>query len=119
MWRRLIPLLLLLTLVATVAVACQTQEKAAEPGEQAAQPADKAAQPAAVDAAPAECADNADMRACAVIQPGETIEIGFAGPMTGDNAAFGQDISQAGQIAIEDLGDLDGFKVEAVCRRGD
>jgi branched-chain amino acid transport system substrate-binding protein len=119
MLRRLIPLVLLLGLLSTVTIACQTAEKEVAPPEDGGQPAVGATVPTegqvvAPAGVPAACADDPDMRKCAVIKPGETIKIGFAGPMTGDNAAFGQDISQAGQIAIEDLGDLDGFKVELV-----
>jgi branched-chain amino acid transport system substrate-binding protein len=106
MWRRLIPLLSIVALLPLLA-ACATEQ---------------AATPAAVPTVeepptggvPAECVDNADMRRCAVIEPGETIKIGFAGPMTGDNSAFGQDISQAGQIAVADLGEMDGFTFELV-----
>jgi len=50
--------------------------------------------------------------ACAVFAPGETIKIGYAGPMTGDYSAFGIDISQGGQLAAEQLGDIQGWKVE-------
>jgi branched-chain amino acid transport system substrate-binding protein len=35
-------------------------------------------------------------------------------PMTGDNAAFGTDISQAARIAVEDAGELNGFAFELV-----
>mgnify|MGYP001548542287 CR=1 FL=1 len=34
--------------------------------------------------APAECADNADEKVCAVFEPGDTIKVGFVGPMAGD-----------------------------------
>ena len=50
--------------------------------------------------------------ACAVIKPGVTIKIGMGAPMTGDNAAFGQDISQAAKIAVADAGNFDGFTFE-------
>ena len=49
--------------------------------------------------APAECAENPDETVCAVISEGSTIKIGYAGPMTGDYAAFGTDISQAAALA--------------------
>jgi branched-chain amino acid transport system substrate-binding protein len=49
-----------------------------------------------------------------VIKPGETIKIGMGAPMTGDNAAFGTDISQAAKIAISDAGEFQGFKFELV-----
>jgi branched-chain amino acid transport system substrate-binding protein len=62
--------------------------------------------------APEECAENPDETVCAVIEEGSTIKIGFAGPMTGDYSAFGIDISNAGVIAIEDAGELEGFSFE-------
>ena len=55
-----------------------------------------------------------DAFGCAVIKPGQTIKIGMGGPMTGDNAAFGVDISQGSKIAMTDAGDLKGFKFELV-----
>ena len=58
---------------------------------------------------PAACAADG---ACAVIKPGETIKIGMGAPMTGDNAAFGQDISQAAKIAVQDAGNFVGFTFE-------
>lgn len=63
-------------------------------------------------AVPAECAS--DPASCAVISPGQTIKIGMGAPMTGDNAAFGQDISQAAMIAISDAGKFNGFAFELV-----
>jgi branched-chain amino acid transport system substrate-binding protein len=55
-----------------------------------------------------------DAFGCAVIKPGDTVKIGMGAPMTGDNAAFGIDISQGAQIAIDDAGDVNGFKFELV-----
>jgi branched-chain amino acid transport system substrate-binding protein len=63
-------------------------------------------------AVPAEC--SADSAACAVISSGQTIKIGMGAPMTGDNAAFGQDISQAAKIAVSDAGKFQGFAFELV-----
>jgi len=62
--------------------------------------------------APDACAENPDESVCAVIEEGSTIKIGFAGPMTGDYSAFGIDISNAGQIAVEDAGEFEGFSYE-------
>jgi branched-chain amino acid transport system substrate-binding protein len=62
--------------------------------------------------APDVCADNPDESVCAVIESGETIKIGYAGPMTGDYSAFGIDISNAGKLAIEDAGEFEGFEFE-------
>jgi len=50
----------------------------------------------------------------AVIKPGQTIKIGMGAPMTGDNAAFGIDISNAAKIAVADAGEFNGFKFELV-----
>ncbi len=61
---------------------------------------------------PDVCADNPDESVCAVIEPGNTIKIGYAGPMTGDYSAFGIDISNAGMLAVEDAGEFQGFEYE-------
>jgi branched-chain amino acid transport system substrate-binding protein len=55
-----------------------------------------------------------DAIGCAVIEAGQTIKIGMGAPMTGDNAAFGQDISQAAKIAVSDAGQFQGFSFELV-----
>ena len=65
---------------------------------------------APVAAVPAVC--GTDAIGCAVFQPGQTIKIGMGAPMTGDNAAFGQDISQAAKIAVTDAGSFQGFSFE-------
>ncbi len=46
---------------------------------------------------------------CAVFSPGQTVKIGMGAPMTGDNAAFGQDISNGAKIAISDAGKFESF----------
>lgn len=61
---------------------------------------------------PAACAS--DSYGCAKIQVGQTIKIGMGSPMTGGDASFGIDISQGGQIAIADAGELNGFKFELI-----
>jgi branched-chain amino acid transport system substrate-binding protein len=61
---------------------------------------------------PAVC--KTDAGGCAVIKAGTTIKIGMGAPMTGDNAAFGQDISQAAKIAVSDAGKLNGIAFELV-----
>jgi branched-chain amino acid transport system substrate-binding protein len=58
-------------------------------------------------AAPAVC--KTDASGCAVFSAGQSIVIGMGAPMTGDNAAFGQDISQAAKLAISDAGQFQGF----------
>ncbi len=62
--------------------------------------------------APEACAENPDETVCAVIEPGDTIKIGYSGPMTGDYSAFGIDISNAGLLAVEDAGEFEGFEYE-------
>jgi branched-chain amino acid transport system substrate-binding protein len=62
--------------------------------------------------APDVCAENPDESVCAVIEEGSTIKIGYAGPMAGDYSAFGIDISNAGMLAVEDAGELEGFTFE-------
>jgi branched-chain amino acid transport system substrate-binding protein len=63
-------------------------------------------------AVPAVC--KTDAGGCAVFAAGQTIKIGMGAPMTGDNAAFGQDISQAAKIAVSDAGKFQGFTFELV-----
>ena len=63
---------------------------------------------------PAAC--KSDSFGCAVIKPGQTIKIGMGAPMTGDNAAFGQDISQGAKIAMTDAGQFKGFSFELVAQ---
>jgi len=63
-------------------------------------------------AQPAAC--KSDAFGCAVIKPNQTIKIGMGAPMTGDNAAFGQDISQGAKIAMTDGGQFNGFSFEMV-----
>ena len=57
---------------------------------------------------------SSDPFGCAIIKPGQTIKIGMGAPMTGDNAAFGQDISQGAKIAVTDAGAFQGFNFELV-----
>ncbi len=64
---------------------------------------------AAGGAVPEACQEEG---ACAVYAEGEPIRIGFAGPMSGDISAFGQDASQAIQLALEDVGEFEGFTFE-------
>ena len=49
---------------------------------------------------------------CAVISKDQTIKIGYAGPMTGDYSQFGVDMSNAMKLAVADLGNVQGWKVE-------
>lgn len=61
-------------------------------------------------AAPAVC--KTDAGGCAVFSAGQTIKIGMGAPMTGDNAAFGKDISQGAMLAVSDAGKFQGFAFE-------
>jgi len=65
-----------------------------------------------VSAVPAIC--STDAKGCAIFATDQKIKIGMGAPMTGDNAAFGQDISQAAMIAISDAGQFQGFSFELV-----
>lgn len=115
MSKRLFALLSLLLVASMLLAACAQQPAATEAPAATEEPAATEAPVATEEpmaGPPAECADNPDEKICAVIEPGNTIKIGYAGPMTGDYSAFGTDISQAGLIAIQDYGDFDGFMFE-------
>jgi branched-chain amino acid transport system substrate-binding protein len=62
--------------------------------------------------APAVC--KTDAFGCAVIKSGQTIKIGMGAPMTGDNASFGIDISNAAKLAVVDAGKFKGFSFELI-----
>jgi len=52
-----------------------------------------------------------------VLKSGETIKIGFLGPMTGDAGNYGKLMSQAVKIAVEEqnaAGGIEGFNVEVI-----
>lgn len=65
-----------------------------------------ATQAPAASGLPEGCAT--DTKVCAVFKPGEAIKIGFAGPMSGGNSAFGIDASQGIDIALKDAGEFEG-----------
>ncbi len=67
---------------------------------------------------PPECVDNVDQATCAVFEPGDTIKIGYVGPMAGDYAAYGIDISQGAQIAFDDFTSTTGWTIELVTEDG-
>ncbi len=69
---------------------------------------------AGAGAAPAVC--KTDAGGCAVFTSGQTVKIGMGAPMTGDNASFGQDISQGAKIAVSDAGKFQGFAFELVAQ---
>ncbi|MCD4752353.1 MAG: branched-chain amino acid ABC transporter substrate-binding protein [Anaerolineaceae bacterium] len=58
-----------------------------------------------------------DPLGCAVVDKGETVKIGMAGPMLGDYAMFGKDISQGAMVAIAEFnaaGGLEGWDFELI-----
>lgn len=61
---------------------------------------------------PAVC--GTDKAGCAVIAKGSTVKVGFAGPLAGDYAAYGQDQVNAMLLAIKDAGDINGWAIEMV-----
>jgi len=65
-------------------------------------------------AVPQAC--STDSFGCAVIKSGQTIKIGMGAPMTGDNASFGIDISNAAKLAVSDAGKFQGFSFELVAQ---
>jgi branched-chain amino acid transport system substrate-binding protein len=116
--KRLYFVFITLLVASMVLAACGTP---AAPATQAPAPATEApavpvlvatATVAPVPAVPAVC--GTDAVGCAVFETGKTVKIGMGAPMTGDNAAFGQDISQAAKIAVSDAGSFQGFSFELV-----
>lgn len=117
MSKRIFVLFALLTIVSMLLAACApaapAEPAATEPPameKPTAAPTDVPQPTTAPAGPPAAC--ESDAIGCATIEPGQTVKIGMAGPMTGDYAAFGTDISQGGLIAIDDLGEFEGFKFE-------
>ncbi len=51
---------------------------------------------------------------CVVFEPGQSVKLAYVGPMTGDNADFGLDISRGVELAIKDHPTVQGFTVELV-----
>ncbi len=56
-----------------------------------------------------ECTDE---WGCVTIKKGETIQIAYVGPMTGDYSAFGIDISRGAELALKAHPQVKGFDVE-------
>jgi len=67
---------------------------------------------AASESLPAVCLE--DEFGCAVIDQGETVKIGLGGPLLGDYAMFGLDISDAVSLALAHAGDFEGWTFELV-----
>ncbi len=55
-----------------------------------------------------------DAFGCAVFDQGATVKLGYGGPMTGDSAIFGTDLTQAARIAIDEANGqgVEGWKFE-------
>jgi branched-chain amino acid transport system substrate-binding protein len=66
---------------------------------------------AACGAAEYECEDR---WGCVTIEEGQTIQIAYVGPMTGDYSAFGIDISRGVELAVRDNPDIEGFEIEVL-----
>ncbi len=108
MSKRLFALLSVLVLASMLITACGAKTETPAPATEA-----PATEVPATEA-PTTAYECTDPIGCAVIEPGQTIKIGMGAPMTGDNAAFGQDISQAARIAVSDAGQFQGFEFELV-----
>ncbi|MEI7990129.1 MAG: hypothetical protein WCI88_13920, partial [Chloroflexota bacterium] len=86
MSRRIFTILSVLILVSMLLVACgpaaTEAPKQEAPKQEAPTEAPKVEAPKG--GAPADCAGDADQKKCAVFKAGDSIKIGFGGPMTGD-----------------------------------
>lgn len=51
---------------------------------------------------------------CAIIEQGQTIQVGFVGPITGDYSNVGIDLSRGAELAIQDHPSVKGFDFELV-----
>jgi branched-chain amino acid transport system substrate-binding protein len=56
-----------------------------------------------------ECTDELG---CAVFEPGQTIRVAYVGPITGDYANFGIDMSRGAELAVNDHPTVKGFEIE-------
>jgi branched-chain amino acid transport system substrate-binding protein len=102
----LVAMLAILVMAACTPAATPTEAPATEPP--ATEPPATETEVAGGDM-PEACATEG---ACAVFAAGEVIKIGFGGPMTGDNSAFGIDASQGAALALKDAGELEGHAFE-------
>jgi len=51
---------------------------------------------------------------CVTINKGETIQLAYVGPTTGDYSAYGIDISRGAQLAVKAVPAVKGFKIELI-----
>lgn len=58
-----------------------------------------------------ECTDE---WGCAVFEKGQTIKIGYVGPITGDYSNYGIDMSRGAELAVKDHPTVKGFAIELV-----
>lgn len=105
MFKRLLSMLAMLVVASMLLAACAPATT--EVGTQAPATQAPVETQAPASGQPAVCAS--DAFGCAVFKPGDTITIGMGAPMTGDNAAFGTDISQGAKIAVSDAGSFQGW----------
>jgi len=115
MTRKVVLSLVLILAAALVLSACATATPVATPEVTEAATDAPVATPEETEAVaevPEACATEG---ACAVFAAGEPIKIGFGGPMTGDNSAYGIDESQGVKLALEAVGEFEGrtFEVDA------
>ena len=117
--KRLFIIMTFLMIFSLVLAACGGDEATEAPPteeatEEVAMPEETEEPDTGMEGVPEECADNPDETVCAVIEPGNTIKIGYAGPMTGDYSAFGIDISNAELLAAQEAEPLNGFSFEVL-----
>jgi branched-chain amino acid transport system substrate-binding protein len=101
-----------LSIVAFLFAGCAPAAATVAPAATTAAPATDATAAATTAAADPTAVCDTDPFGCAVFAPGDTVKIGMGAPMTGGNASYGIDISQGATIAVEDGGDVQGWKFE-------
>jgi branched-chain amino acid transport system substrate-binding protein len=55
-----------------------------------------------------------DAWGCAIFEKGQTIKIGYVGPITGDYSNYGIDMSRGAELAVKDHPTVKGFTIELV-----
>ena len=101
-----------LSIVAFLFAGCAPAAATVAPAATTAAPATDATAAATTAAADPTAVCDTDPFGCAVFAPGDTVKIGMGAPMTGGKASYGIDISQGATIAVEDGGDVQGWKFE-------
>ncbi len=105
--------LFVVVILALLLAACGAPAAAPTTAPAATENAAAPAAPAAGGATgPAAC--GSDAFGCAKIEKGKTVKVGYAGPLAGDYAAYGQDQVNAMLLAIKDAGDINGWTIEMV-----